>query len=125
MSSTKKAAGGLTMAEQADRHELYQASVQNSEFEIDFMDATFEELVGRKAVSMREDFCGTAISSVEWVKRRRGNTAISVDNDPEVLDWGRQKNLAPLSNDQRKRIQLIEADVRTVETEKVVGLVAK
>jgi len=52
----KKAASGPTMAEQADRHELYQASVQNSEFEIDFMDETFEELTGRKAVSMREDF---------------------------------------------------------------------
>jgi len=118
-SPKKKSASGPTMAELADRHELYQSSVQNSEFEIDFMDTTFEELTGRKAVSMREDFCGTAISSVEWVKRRRGNTAVSVDNDPEVLDWGRQKNLAPLSNDQRKRIQLIEADVREVKTDKV------
>jgi len=56
---------------------------------------------------------------VEWIKRRRNNTAVSVDNDPEVLDWGRQNNLARLSNDQRKRIKLIEADVRDVVTDKV------
>jgi len=35
--SQKSTAAGPTMAEQADRHELYQASVQNPEFEIDFM----------------------------------------------------------------------------------------
>ncbi len=108
-----------TMAELADRHALYQESVQNSEFELDFIDETFKELTGRTASSMREDFCGTAISSVEWVERRDSNTAIGVDYDAEVLDWGKKHNVSRLKPDQLARLQLIEDDVRTVETDKV------
>lgn len=108
-----------TMAELADRHALYQESVQNSEFELDFIDETFEALTGRKAVSMREDFCGTAISSVEWVERRDTNTAIGVDFDAEVLGWGEKHNVSRLKPGQRERLTLIEDDVLKVTTEKV------
>jgi len=116
----KKAANKpKTMAELADRHALYQESVQNSEFELDFIDDTFKELTGRTASSMREDFCGTAISSVEWVERRDTNTAVGVDFDAEVLGWGEKHNASRLKPDQRKRLQLVEADVLEVSTEKV------
>lgn len=108
-----------TMAELADRHALYQESVQNSEFELDFIDTTFKELTGREASSMREDFCGTAISSVEWVERRDTNTAIGVDFDPEVLGWGEKHNVSRLKPAQRERLTLLEEDVTTVTTEKV------
>jgi len=108
-----------TMAELADRHALYQESVQNSEFELDFIDTTFKELTGREASSMREDFCGTAISSVEWVERRDTNTAIGVDFDPEVLGWGEKHNASRLKPAQRERLTLLEEDVTTVTTEKV------
>jgi len=107
------------MAELADRHALYQESVQNSEFELDFIDDTFKALTGRTASSMREDFCGTAISSVEWVERRDSNTAIGVDFDSEVLGWGEKHNASRLKPDQRKRLKLLEADVLEVTTEKV------
>ena len=100
-----------TMAEQADRHLLYQASVQNPDFELDFIEATFKEMRGRKPRSMREDFAGTAISSCQWVKRRRGNTAVAVDIDPEVLAWSRKNNISHLSVEQQQRIELIEDDV--------------
>jgi len=116
----KKAANKpKTMAELADRHALYQESVQNSEFELDFIDETFKELTGRTASSMREDFCGTAISSVEWVERRDTNTSIGVDFDSEVLGWGEKHNASRLKPDQRKRLKLVEADVLEVTTEKV------
>ena len=108
-----------TMAQLADRHALYQESVQNSEFELDFIDDTFKELTGRTAYSMREDFCGTAISSVEWVERRDKNTAIGVDFDPEVLGWGEKHNASRLKPAQRERLTLLEEDVTTVTTEKV------
>lgn len=108
-----------TMAEQADRHQLYQASVQNPEFELDFIDSTFSDIRGRKPKSMREDFAGTAISSCQWVQRRRGNTAIAVDIDPDVLAWSREHNLSGLTAAQQRRIELIEADVLEVETDKV------
>jgi len=108
-----------TMADKADRHELYQESVQNSEFELDFIDETFETLTGRKAKVMREDFCGTAMSSVEWIQRRPDNTAVGVDFDKEVLDWGRKHNVSKLNDEEKRRLELIEADVLDVKTHKV------
>ncbi|MBX2881517.1 MAG: class I SAM-dependent methyltransferase [Granulosicoccus sp.] len=109
----------LTMAEQADKHLLYQASVQNPDFELDFIDKTFKKLRRRKPASMREDFAGTAISSCHWVERRKGNTAIAVDNDPEVLKWSQDNNISKLSADQKSRIKLLEDDVLIASTEKV------
>jgi cyclopropane fatty-acyl-phospholipid synthase-like methyltransferase len=119
MANPQKKAKAPTMADLADRHQLYQASVQNAEFELDFIDDTFKDIVGRPARSMREDFCGTAISSVEWVERHKDNTAIGVDFDPEVLGWGEKHNFSRLSDEQRKRLEIIEADVLEVETDKV------
>lgn len=107
-----------TMAELADRHDLYQQSVQNSEFEIEFIENTFKQLVGRDARSMREDFCGTAITACEWIKRHADNTVVGVDFDRSVLDWGIEHNLSDLNEEQRSRIELIEEDVLTVTTEK-------
>ena len=73
------------LAEMADRHDLYQRSVQCTESEIDFVDETFKALHKRKAHRLREDFCGTAATSAEWVRRRRTNYAFGVDPD-EVLN---------------------------------------
>ena len=98
----------LTMAEQADRHLLYQASVQNPDFELDFIDDTFKSIRGRKPNSMREDFAGTSISSCRWVKRRRSNTAVAVDFDPEVLAWSRANNISKLTAEQQQRIELVK-----------------
>jgi len=117
--SGKEGVRAPSMAEQADRHLLYQAAVQNPEFELDFIDATFKEMVGRVPSSMREDFCGTAISSVDWVRRRDGNTAIAIDIDPEVLEWAEQHNASTLTPDQKARLEIVRGDVREVQTEKV------
>ncbi|NNJ64424.1 MAG: class I SAM-dependent methyltransferase, partial [Xanthomonadales bacterium] len=38
-----------TQAMKADRHELYQASVQDTEAEIDFVESTWSELRNRPA----------------------------------------------------------------------------
>jgi len=107
-----------TQASTADRHELYQKSVQNSEFELDFIEDTFKEIVGRKPRSMREDFCGTAITACEWVQRDPENTAVGIDNDPEVLQWGQVNNVAALNDEQLSRLTLIEGDVLATETQK-------
>lgn len=106
-------------ADLADRHALYQEAVQDVEAEIDFVDETYHELRGRKAKLLREDFCGTANTACEWVRRRRGNRAIAVDLDREVLDWGRDHNLTALSPAEQKRIELIEGDVLDTSAEPV------
>jgi cyclopropane fatty-acyl-phospholipid synthase-like methyltransferase len=106
-----------TLAERADPHFLYELSVQCAEAEVDFVDATYRRLRGRNARLLREDFCGTANVSCEWVKRRRGNRAIGIDIDPQVLAWGRANNLQRLSPAQRQRLQLIPEDVLKARTE--------
>jgi hypothetical protein len=113
----------VTMAERADRHDLYQQAVQCTESEIDFVDETFKTLRGRKARLLREDFCGSANTSCEWVRRRKTNSAIGVDLDPEVLEWGRVHNVRPLGA-AAKRLTLLEADVSSVKTEPVEALIA-
>ncbi|MCU7933839.1 MAG: class I SAM-dependent methyltransferase [Candidatus Thiodiazotropha sp. (ex Dulcina madagascariensis)] len=106
-----------TLAETADRHHLYELSVQCSEAEIDFVDDTFKKLRGRRARSLREDFCGTANVCCEWVRRHKANQATGVDLDGEVLDWGRTHQLSRLKPSQQKRITLLEKNVLSVRTE--------
>jgi len=101
-----------TLAEQADRHLLYQQSVQDVETEIDFICETWDALRARPATLLREDFCGTAATSCEWVMRDLGHAAIGVDRDATVMAWGKQHNLSKLDPAQRARIELLRADVR-------------
>ena len=62
----KRVTKPVLTARNADRHELYEAAVQNAEAEIDFVDRQFTKLTGRRAGAMREDFCGTANAACEW-----------------------------------------------------------
>ena len=114
---SKKKQSEPTLAERADRHYLYELSVQYAASEIDFVDDTFKQLRRRRATLLREDFCGTANVCCEWVQRRKSNRAIGIDIDKEVLDWGLANNLAKLSNERRNRITLLQADVVTADTE--------
>jgi SAM-dependent methyltransferase len=103
-------------ADSADRHDLYQRSVQCVEAEIDFVDDTYKAIRKRRAKLLREDFCGTANTSCEWVRRRRTNRAIGVDLDEEVLEWGRTNNVEPLGKS-AGRVELRQTNVLTVKTE--------
>lgn len=108
--------GGLRAADVADRHRLYELSVQNVEGEFEFVDETYEKLRGRKAQVLREDFCGTAAMACEWVRRREDNRAYAVDLDGEVLEWGRQHNVGTLDGEQARRVELIQDNVLTAQT---------
>jgi len=117
MSKAKPAAGSLRpLAERADRHRLYELSVQCPEAEVDFVDRAYRCLRGRSARLLREDFCGTASVCCEWVRRRKTNRAIGVDIDGEVLDWGRAHNLASLPEQAARRVTLLRKNVLDVET---------
>jgi hypothetical protein len=112
-----------TMAEEADRHVLYEKSVQDVAVEYKFVSKTFRQLRGRRPKHMREDFCGTANMCCEWVRRGKENTAIGVDLDADVLAWGREHNLSLLKPDARLRTSLIQEDVCRVTTDKPVEVV--
>ena len=112
------------MAEMADIHELYEESVQNVENEVSFLSTTFQDRKGRAAHLFREDFCGTASLACEWVKQGPAFSAIGVDINPDVLEWGRNNRVARLDTEQQARVSLIESDVQTVDTPKVDVLAA-
>jgi len=105
------------MADTADRHHLYELSVQCAEAEIDFVDKTFRKLKGRKAATLREDFCGTANTACEWVRRDPSHYAIGIDLDSEVLEWGELNNVARLDPSQQSRIRLLREDVLITDPE--------
>jgi hypothetical protein len=102
---------GSSMAETADRHLLYQQSVQDVEAEIDFVEQTWSELRQRPAVFLREDFCGTANTACEWVARDENHQAVGIDLDKSVLEWGSLYKLADLDETQLERIELLNEDV--------------
>ncbi len=106
-----------TIASKADRHALYEEAVQSVESEIDFVDDAFSKIRNRKASKLREDFCGTANTSCEWVRRRAGNTAIGLDLSQEVLDWGIKNNIGKLVQAQKQRLEVLNQDVLLYEDE--------
>lgn len=98
-------------ARTADKHLLYQRSVQEPASEISFCNRIFKKAYGYRPLSLREDFCGTALLSTAWVNSDTKRTATGIDFDASVLAWGRTHNLKPLG-DESKRIQLLRQDVR-------------
>jgi hypothetical protein len=119
----KLADQGRLTARNADRHWLYENSVQNVSHEVKFIDRVFRRAYGRRPTFLREDFCGTALLCAEWAKRRKGNTALGVDYDGPTLDWGRVNNLAPLGR-RASRVTLLRDDVRNVTAPRAEVLAA-
>ncbi|HUD96873.1 MAG TPA: class I SAM-dependent methyltransferase [Woeseiaceae bacterium] len=105
-----------TMADKADIHELYEQAVQDVEMECEFLQKTFSEIRGRKARLFREDFCGTASASCQWVRQGKEFQAIGVDIDPSVLEWGRKNRVAKLSSEDQARVRLLQSDVMNADT---------
>lgn len=99
-------------AKSADRHDLYEQSVQCPEADVRFLGRVFRTVRGRHARTLREDFAGTSLLCAEWVKSRAEREAWGVDLDTGVLEWGREHNIDPLG-EKAKRVHLVEGDVLT------------
>jgi SAM-dependent methyltransferase len=97
----------------ADKHLLYQWSVQDADDVVEFTVEQYQRRRGRPPKILREDFCGTALVSSRWVNGHSKRRAIGLDLDGETLKWARRHNLKPLGKD-RERIDLRQCDVRTV-----------
>lgn len=102
---------GKTLADEANIHDLYQNAVQAPEADVEFFIDTYNKLRGKQALLMREDFCGTALLSVEWCKTDPARTAIGVDLDKPTLDWGQKHNIDAADGNMKDRVTLIEANV--------------
>jgi len=99
-------------AKNADKFDLYLRSVQEPGAEVDFIDRAFRQTFGRRALLLREDFCAAAAVCCEWVRSAPGRKAVGYDLDPQTLKWGEEHNLSKLTAAERKRVTLIQGDVR-------------
>ena len=97
----------------ADRYELYQLAVQSAEHDVKLVSRIYRRLRGREPVGLREDFCGTAQLSAEWVKLGEQRWAEGYDLDPEPLSWGRKHNLDPLGANARPDIVVTASELAT------------
>lgn len=100
-----------TQAEKANLHELYEKAVQSPEADLEFFIKTYKALRGKEPMDMREDFCGTALLSVEWCKTDPKRTAQGIDLDGPTLAWGHEHNIEAAGGDMAERVQLVEANV--------------
>ncbi|MGE0322774.1 MAG: class I SAM-dependent methyltransferase [Polyangiaceae bacterium] len=115
--SKKKSGKAKLTAKTANLYDLYERSVQDPESEVKLLDRTFKKLVGRRPLSLREDFCGTGLLCATWVKSHADRTATGVDLDTDVLESGRTRHLAPLGED-AARVRLLQEDVRARRPER-------
>lgn len=94
----------------ANKHDLYQRSVQDPDMEIAFVSRVYKRIYGRVPLTLREDFCGTALFCAQWVKSHSERTATGIDLDKPTLDWGVKHNLAPIG-EPGDRIELLNQNV--------------
>lgn len=95
----------------SDKHDLYERAVQCSEAEIEFVDKTYKKIRGKRAVLLREDFCGTAATACEWVKLRKENRAVGIDLDGPTLANGKKRHVSKLAAEQQDRLVLMQRNV--------------
>ena len=119
----KKKAGQQTAAKRANKYELYEESVQNTEHSVEFVDRIYRKANDRRPMVLREDFCGTAMLCADWVASHQARRAIGIDLDPEPLESGRERHLSRVG-DAAKRVKLINGDVLEGCGEKVDAIVA-
>jgi len=114
----EKAKAKQKLADQYDRHWLYQKSVQEPEADVRFMRRVFKKTFDRPARVMREDFCGTGYLSCTWAKASPKLSAFGIDIDPDPLSWGELHNRALLADAVRERVELIEGNALDISPRK-------
>lgn len=92
------------------KFELYQESVQNAPFEVEFIRDVYKAHRKKRPRKLREDFCGTALVSCEWVKTDPRGEAVAVDLDEATLRWGQNHNVDPLGA-AASRVRLMRRNV--------------
>ncbi len=101
----------LTTRKQQMKYDLYERTVQDPDFDIDFIMELFEARGFNRPSRLREDFCGTAWLAATWVQASANNRAVGVDLDREVLGQAEVRNRKPLPDEIRKRLKLYNANV--------------
>jgi hypothetical protein len=105
-------------AKNADKHALYQLSVQAPEHEVELLTKMYRRHTGRDPRSLREDFCGTGLLCCTWVQSHPQRTATGLDIDAPTLAWGHANNVTSLSAEEQSRVTLLDQNVLVPTTRK-------
>ena len=108
--SKKKSKNPKFTAHTADRHVLYQKSVQAPDYEVKLLTRLYKRAYDKNPLTMREDFCGTAILCGAWAGSHKQRTATGVDLCGDTLAWGHQHNIEPLG-EAAARVTLLQENV--------------
>jgi SAM-dependent methyltransferase len=107
----KKKKKAKLSASTADPFVLYEESVQAADFEVAFLERRFKRWTGRRALTLREDFCGSGLLSRTWVESHPERSAVGLDIDDTVLASGQERHVADLPEEDRSRLRLIHHNV--------------
>ncbi|TPX30743.1 hypothetical protein SmJEL517_g05761 [Synchytrium microbalum] len=101
------------MAATCNKHELYAQSVQAVDTEVVNLIAMRRQISSslQTALSLREDFCGTAVLCHAWCSSFISRVAYGIDNDPAVISYARTHTLN--GDDASSRVQLTLGSVTT------------
>lgn len=91
----------------ANKYELYTRALQDPKLEAEFLSS-----LKPRARILREDFCGTAEISFEWVANDQEKSALVVDIDPDPIKEIR--NRANRTDSIEERIKFREADATQI-----------
>ena len=106
-------------AKTANKYDLYEESVQNVDFEVEFISKIYKKKNKALCSSIREDFCASAKISSAWVQNKKDNVAYAIDLDQKILDFAKKSFKKDLSEDQLNRIKLLKGNSLSKQTPKV------
>jgi hypothetical protein len=118
--ASKKDAPSLdtTMSPSDLKYYLYERAVQCPDWHVKHFPRFYLWMTGKKALSLREDFCGTSRISMQWVRSDEKRTALGLDLDPEPLSYFERVHAPTLEAGERKRIRQQRKNVLSVTKEK-------
>src|SRR5947209_5434037 len=93
-------------------YRYYEHAVQWPASTLKFINQEYFRLNRKKPYSLREDFCGTGWTAVEWVKQGPRHTSVAVDLSSEPIEYGKERHLKRLRPGQQKRMRYLLKDVR-------------
>eukprot|EP01062_Namystynia_karyoxenos_P041374 TRINITY_DN30160_c0_g1_i1.p1 TRINITY_DN30160_c0_g1~~TRINITY_DN30160_c0_g1_i1.p1 ORF type:complete len:642 (+),score=165.98 TRINITY_DN30160_c0_g1_i1:63-1928(+) len=75
-------------AQQPSPYALYQQTVQAAGPVVEFLRAAYAREFGAEPKVLREDFAGTMLVALEWIRGGELREAVAVDSDATPCDWG-------------------------------------
>lgn len=89
-----------------DKFALYLAAVQDPLSDVIRISKIYEDFFGAKALTLREDFCGTFALSCCWAQSDANRSSLGIDIDRETIDYGLKNYWCNLSSDEQSRVEV-------------------